>query len=119
MPNSNKSIPAQTNLSITGMTCGACAVRLEKALNRVSGVEAAAVNFATEKAEVAFDSNTLDVQQIAEAVGKAGFAVKPTTHKLDVDGMTCTACAMRLEKALKKVPGVADATVNFAIERAS
>ncbi|APV50376.1 copper-translocating P-type ATPase [Betaproteobacteria bacterium GR16-43] len=41
------------------------------------------------------------------------------TLDLDVTGMTCAACAGRIEKALRKVPGVTDATVNLATERAS
>src|SRR5438094_5244757 len=36
-----------------------------------------------------------------------------------LEGMTCASCAMRIEKGLKKVPGVADATVNLATERAT
>src|SRR5260221_13164701 len=38
---------------------------------------------------------------------------------LDIEGMTCASCAMRIEKGLKKVPGVKDASVNFATEQAS
>ena len=38
---------------------------------------------------------------------------------LDLEGMTCASCAMRIEKGLKKVPGVIDANVNLATEKAS
>ena len=43
----------------------------------------------------------------------------PKSVVLDIQGMTCASCAVRVEKALKKVPGVADAAVNFALERAA
>ncbi|MBT6210893.1 MAG: heavy metal translocating P-type ATPase, partial [Woeseia sp.] len=104
--------------SITGMTCGACAVRLEKALLRAPGVESASVNFATEQADVTFNSASTNAVGIAETVAKAGFGVHETNFSFDVGGMTCSACAMRVEKVLKKVPGVLDAAVNFALERA-
>src|SRR5436190_23897028 len=38
---------------------------------------------------------------------------------LALEGMTCASCAMRIEKGLKKVPGVKDASVNFATEQAT
>tara|TARA_R110002124_G_scaffold268011_2_gene435528 strand:+ start:6530 stop:8806 length:2277 start_codon:yes stop_codon:yes gene_type:complete len=45
--------------------------------------------------------------------------VHPKSVSIDVDGMTCASCVARVEKALRKVPGVETATVNFATERAS
>ena len=47
-------------IPVTGMTCSACAARIEKALNRAAGVTGAVVNFATEKAEVSWDPHQLD-----------------------------------------------------------
>jgi Cu+-exporting ATPase len=104
--------------SIIGMTCGACAVRLEKALLRAPGVESASVNFATEQADVTFNSASTSAVGIAETVAKVGFGVHEINFSFDVGGMTCSACAMHVEKVLKKVPGVLDAAVNFALERA-
>ena len=45
----------QVNLSVGGMSCAACVVRVERALGELEGVEEAAVNFATEKAQIRFD----------------------------------------------------------------
>ncbi|TNF26512.1 MAG: heavy metal translocating P-type ATPase, partial [Deltaproteobacteria bacterium] len=73
--------PAETrevDLPIEGMTCAACAVRLEKALGRVGGIAGASVNFASEKARVRFDPGLLDLAEIAAAVERAGFDVPPT-----------------------------------------
>jgi len=66
---------SEVDLPIEGMTCAACAVRLEKALGRVGGVAGATVNFASEKARVSFDPAQLDLAAIAAAVERAGFDV--------------------------------------------
>ena len=105
-------------LAVEGMTCSACATRLEKALLRVDGVEQANVNFALERADVLADEASVDAMRLADAISKAGFSVPETRITVGVDGMTCSACATRLEKALGRVPGVSAATVNFALERA-
>ena len=109
---------SQANLPVQGMTCGACAVRLEKALNRASGINDAAVNFALERASVSFDPEQTDVVRIAEVIGNAGFSVGEETQSFGVGGMTCSACSGRIEKALNRLPGVLDASVNLALERA-
>jgi Cu+-exporting ATPase len=63
---------AEVELSLQGMTCAACANRIEKALNKVDGVEAA-VNYATETAMVAFARSTVTEQRLVEAVRAAGY----------------------------------------------
>ena len=104
--------------SVNGMTCGACATRLEKALGRAPGIESASVNFATEQADVVFDPASTDAKAVAAAIAGAGFQVDETSFSFDVGGMTCSACAGRVEKALLRVPGVLSANVNVALERA-
>ena len=64
------------DLTLTGMTCAACAARIEKVLNRADGVEAA-VNFATETARVRFDPDKTDPKRLIEAVRKAGYDAAP------------------------------------------
>ena len=100
---------------IEGMTCAACATRLEKALLRVPGIETAAVNFALEQADVEIDPAQLSPSDIVAAVGRTGFAVPEDKFVFALDGMTCAACATRSEKVLSRVPGVSSAAVNFAI----
>ena len=63
------------DIPVSGMTCGACATRLQKALSRASGVHAADVNFATERARVQFDAGQTNIGAIAHAVVRAGFEV--------------------------------------------
>ncbi|RYG59191.1 cation-translocating P-type ATPase, partial [bacterium] len=63
----------QAELPLLGMHCSACAVRIEKALNRAPGVENANVNFATTRATVSFDPAQTDVHQLRATVQKAGY----------------------------------------------
>jgi len=103
---------------VTGMTCSTCAARLEKALLRAPGVQSATVNFATEQADITFDGDNMDAAAVADVIAKAGYGVGETTFTFDVGGMTCSACAGRVEKSLLRVPGVLQANVNVALERA-
>ena len=57
------------------MTCAGCVARVEKALKNVEGVASASVNFATEKATIAFDSPVADVQRLQDAVAGAGYVL--------------------------------------------
>lgn len=114
-------IPADSvavSLPIEGMTCASCVGRVEKALKAVPGVYQASVNLATERADITF-AGAPDVAAAVQAVQKAGYAVAESTVELSVAGMTCASCVGRVEKALKAVPGVSNATVNLATERAS
>jgi P-type Cu+ transporter len=103
-------------LPITGMTCAACSARLEKVLNRLPGVEAS-VNLAAERATVVLSGEGSDAEAVLQSVAKAGFGVAPRSVELAIAGMTCAACAARLEKVLNRLPGV-EAVVNLASERA-
>jgi Cu+-exporting ATPase len=106
-------------IPITGMTCASCVARNEKALRKVEGVYAANVNFATEKASVTFDPTVVDLEHLREAITKVGYGVSTQTETLAIKGMTCASCVARNEKALRKVPGVLRADVNFATEQAT
>ncbi|MFP5340673.1 MAG: heavy metal translocating P-type ATPase, partial [Gammaproteobacteria bacterium] len=106
----------RVDLPIEGMTCAACASRIETVLNRLPGVSAT-VNFATERAQVEFDPVQTEPGALIKAVQKAGYSVPEQTVDLAIDGMTCATCVGRVEKALGKLPGVT-ATVNLASERA-
>ena len=64
----------QLDLSVAGMTCGACAVKVEKALNQIPGVTAT-VNFATESARVTL-TDAVSTQQVIERIEKAGYGAR-------------------------------------------
>ncbi|WP_374642473.1 heavy metal translocating P-type ATPase [Tabrizicola sp.] len=117
-----KPIPAATiSLPIEGMTCASCVLRVERALKAVPGVSDAVVNLATEKASITTDA-PVDRASLVAAVEKVGYGVPaapaPAAVELAVEGMTCASCVARVERALKAVPGVSDAVVNLATERA-
>jgi Cu+-exporting ATPase len=108
----------QINLQITGMTCAACAIRIEKGLNKLDGVSTANVNFAMEKASVTYDPAKVNVTRLEESIKKLGYGTAKEVVDFQLEGMTCAACANRIEKGLNKLPGVTNATVNFAMETA-
>jgi len=109
----------QIAFPVTGMTCASCSTRVEKALKKVSGVEGAQVNLATEQASVTYDPQQVQPQQLVAAVESAGYGVISEQFELPITGMTCASCSTRVEKALRKTPGVLEASVNLATERAS
>ncbi|ELT51228.1 heavy metal translocating P-type ATPase [Brucella intermedia] len=116
---------AAISLPIEGMTCASCVGRVEKALKAVPGVETVSVNLATERASISTNA-AVDRSKLVEAVANAGYTVPasftaPTTGavELSIDGMTCASCVGRVERALKALDGVSDATVNLATERAT
>jgi heavy metal translocating P-type ATPase len=104
-------------LPIAGMTCASCVARVERALKAVPGVSEAAVNLATERAEIT--GNGLDPSRLAKAVEDAGYDVPTRSIELVVEGMTCASCVARVEKVLTAVPGVTGANANLATERAT
>jgi copper chaperone CopZ len=53
--------PTEVSFGVTGMTCASCVVRVEKALGKVSGVQTASVNLATEQAQVVFDPSQVSL----------------------------------------------------------
>ena len=109
----------RVDLPVTGMSCAACAARIEKGLASVDGVSQARVNFAAEKATVFFDRNATDLPRLIEKVKDLGYGTKVERVILPIRGMSCAACVSKVEKALRSLKGVTQADVNFATERAS
>ena len=105
------------SFGVRGMTCAACAGRIEKALRKVPGVLDASINLATEQAEVRA-APEVGFAALRDAVDKAGYAVAEQAVTLRIEGMTCASCVARVEKALLRVPGVTAASVNLATETA-
>ncbi|HEM3612467.1 TPA: heavy metal translocating P-type ATPase [Streptococcus suis] len=104
---------------ISGMTCASCAMTVEKAVGKLAGVEEASVNLATEKLSVSYDEKLLGLEDIRQAVEKAGYQLVDNlvTESYDISGMTCASCAMTVEKALGKLEGVEEVSVNLATEK--
>eukprot|EP00929_Paragymnodinium_shiwhaense_P115335 TRINITY_DN8410_c0_g1_i1.p1 TRINITY_DN8410_c0_g1~~TRINITY_DN8410_c0_g1_i1.p1 ORF type:complete len:1134 (+),score=277.12 TRINITY_DN8410_c0_g1_i1:79-3480(+) len=132
-------------LKVTGMTCAACVGTVERSLLKVKGVSKASVNLLAHRAEVTY-SRPLEASGLVEAIEDIGFdaellrdalaipaAAKASAAKkaaklvpveemvemqFQVDGMTCAACVGTVERAIKAVPGVTDASVNLLAHRA-
>jgi Cu+-exporting ATPase len=98
------------------MTCAACAARIEKSLNKLPGV-VANVNFAAESAQVTLQPDLNSPAAVVEAIQRTGYSVPIRAAEFQIYGMTCVACATRIEKVLNQLPGV-QAAVNFASETA-
>ncbi|WP_077620392.1 heavy metal translocating P-type ATPase [Bacillus sinesaloumensis] len=108
----------EASIQITGMTCAACATRIEKGLNRMEGVEQASVNLALEKSSIKYDPSKLSETDFEKKIEALGYGVVKQKAELDITGMTCAACATRIEKGLNKMDGIASANVNLALEKA-
>ncbi|NLL76419.1 MAG: copper-translocating P-type ATPase [Clostridiales bacterium] len=110
-------------LSIHGMTCAACAQRIEKSVRKLEGIKQANVNLASEKLFVEYDKAVIGLEAIKDRVTKIGYQVVEKTDSqsvtIPIGGMTCAACAQRVEKAIGRLEGIESVSVNFATEKAT
>src|SRR5689334_8105737 len=106
MAEAHSSSDVVLDIPVEGMTCASCVSRVEKVLRTVDGVTSASVNLATERARVSYAPARAAPEQVVEAIRNAGY--EPRNQKIDlaVGGMTCASCVARVEKALRRVPGV-------------
>lgn len=111
-------------LNITGMTCASCAKAVERSVKKLGNINSADVNLATEKLVVEFDESQMTLDEIKEAVKKAGYGVEEEKNDIlrdvtiPISGMTCASCAKAVERAIKKLPGIREVSVNYATEKA-
>ena len=106
-------------LPVTGMTCANCALTIERSLGKVEGVKEASVNLASEKAVVTYDAGLVRGEGLVDSIRDAGYDVATAKVDLPITGMTCANCVQNVERALKKVEGVLEASVNLASEKAT
>jgi len=107
-------------LGITGMTCASCAKAVERSVRKVDGISTANINIATEKLTVEFDDTKTDIEKIKESVIKAGYGIQENKREiiLPISGMTCASCVKAVERAIGKLEGVNEVSVNLATEKA-
>ena len=101
-------------IPVAGMTCASCVARVERALAKVEGVEVASVNLAAASATVTGDPSRTGPAELARTVRDIGYEVPLERVVFPVEGMTCASCVARVERALRRVPGVLMANVNLA-----
>lgn len=105
-------------IPISGMTCASCVARVQRAIEKVSGVQSASVNLATESALVTLDPTKAHVEEIERAIRNAGYDIPTEETTIGIEGMSCASCVARVEKALRSVDGIIDARVSLPLENA-
>ena len=111
----------RVDLPITGMTCAACAGRIEKSLSKSDGVRKATVNLATSRATIEYDPAVTGIKQLAATVKDVGYGTTGTTRADFVidDSARPSGSAQPLEKHLLSRNGIADASFNLGTMRVS
>ena len=106
-------------IPVTGMSCASCVRRVERALADSKGVAEASVNFASEEASVAYHPEATKPEDLIRVIREAGYGADVGETTFGVTGMTCASCVGSVERALRKLPGVVEASVNLANEKAT
>src|SRR5262245_28200791 len=110
----------QITMPVLGMTCANCVATVERNAKKVEGVSDAVVNFGTERVTVSYDPAKTSLPAVIDRIAKAGYQVPTATLELPITGMTCDNCGNTVARTLnKQVPGMLEATVNFATEKAT
>ncbi|CAM3441377.1 heavy metal translocating P-type ATPase [Paracoccus nototheniae] len=116
MTSSPRTEPTHLDLTIPGITCGACAGRVTRALDALPGIRDLTVNPVTKQAHLALDGATLP--QVRQTLIDAGYPADLPATRLTITGMSCASCSGRVARTLSARPDVADAQVNLATGRA-
>ncbi|PSP78140.1 heavy metal translocating P-type ATPase [Halobacteriales archaeon QS_1_68_20] len=106
-------------LDVSGMSCATCASNIEEALDDLDGVDSGSANFATDEVTVEFDPERVSTAAIHEAIEEAGYEPRTETVTVEVGGMSCATCSESVETAAEGVPGVVEASANFATDEAT
>ena len=104
---------------VSGMSCAACAARIQEELQEINGINEAVVNFATAEAALLLSPDQADEEQLVRKIERLGYGLRTAESTLVIRDMSCAACVSRVENALKGIPGVIDAAVNFATGHAT
>ncbi len=108
----------RAELKISGMHCATCAVNIEESLSQLKEVTKAQVNFGTDTAHVEFDPEKVRLSDLEKAIKDAGYNVINRQASIKIGGMMCATCVETIEAALRKLPGIAAASVNLGTEKA-
>ena len=107
------------DLPVEGMSCASCVLKVEEGLKHTEGVQTVAVNFAAQRAAIAYDPKEVSTERFVDVVRSLGYDVPVRSVQLPVRGMSCASCVEKVEGALRGVDGVLRANVNLASERAT
>ena len=113
-------------LPISGMTCASCVSHVEGALKELTGVSNVTVNLATNKANLSYEPQHVNLADMRRAIEDVGYTIPTAEMTLDVRGMTLrqaqggagASCVDHVEGALKELRGVQNAVVNLGLNTA-
>lgn len=109
----------RVDLPITGMSCASCARRVEKQLGNLPGVARAGVNFATARATVEYDPNTLGIRDLMAEIKRTGYdtAGSAKAEFIVDDSARPSGSSIQLEQHLNALPGVVRVNFNLALRK--
>ncbi|MGI6552330.1 MAG: heavy metal translocating P-type ATPase [Bacillota bacterium] len=119
MQNTKQSQAHTISLPVSGMSCAACAGRIEKVLQEKAGILTAAVNLSLGKATLTYDTHLIQLDDIIQTIHDLGYQVPDEEMELIISGMSCASCSARLENKLASLEGIREAAVNFAAGKAT
>ncbi|WP_348827300.1 heavy metal translocating P-type ATPase [Halomonas sp. RT37] len=105
------------DIEIRGMSCASCVGRVERALGQQPGVINAQVNLATQKAAIQIEGGSTTAS-LLDAIVTAGYQPVVESLEIPVAGMSCGSCVSRIERALGKLPGMVEVSVNLTTQKA-
>lgn len=106
------------SVPIEGMSCAACASRIQRRLAKGEGILEAVVNFGTERAWVSLDPRRAGADSVIGLIRDAGYDARTETLVLDIEGLEWATSAEPLERELRRVAGVVSASANLATGQA-
>ncbi|WP_027365062.1 heavy metal translocating P-type ATPase [Desulfotruncus alcoholivorax] len=121
-------VTAKRELTLEGLSCAACAAKMEAQLSKIAGVTGVSVNFATKKLTLETD-RALDMDRVFDEVRSIVNKLEPdvivqekkidfTTNKAFLlMGLDCARCASRIEDRVRQIGGVKSATLNFPAKK--
>ena len=115
LQNTSDDTGERVDLTLTGMTCAACARRIERKLSKAKGVRSASVNFATARATVDYDPRATGIRQLMETVKDVGYGTTGAARADFIvdDSARPGGSSQQLEKYLHNLPGVINAAFNL------
>jgi Cu+-exporting ATPase len=117
-PAVSASLSPELSLPVEGMHCAACAVKIEKQLQKMDGILEARVNYGTGKAYLKYEKDKLDMKKLRQEIKELGYQIGGESISVSIKGMHCASCVSRVEAGLREIPGVLEASVNLATEKA-
>lgn len=106
-------------VTVNGMHCASCAVKVDRSLTKVEGVEGTNVNFTTGQVQIEADWQQVKAPELSTAIADIGFELEIVTDNFQVEGMSCASCINAVEKVVGGLTGVTSTVVNLTDKSAA